>query len=99
LEICLWRTLESTLEILFIFTPKLIWYQQTSFHDHLTTIINASKLLSSVIKVILSKFKKDETTVIETLILNNNLTDMIQRMKYLVTVKHQTVEKMNYRVK
>lgn len=103
------------MEILFIFTPKLVWQgaqqqqkqqltekeeeesDNTPLNDHLITIVNASTLLSSVIRVILSKFKKNETTVMETLVAVNRLTDMIQRMKFLV--KHEPFEKINYRVR
>lgn len=100
LEICLWRTLDSTLDILFIFTPKLKWHETSrtqTFHEHLITVVNASTLLSSVTKVILSKFKTEETTVLETLVAANRLTDTIQRMKFLV--KHQPSEKINFKVK
>lgn len=97
LEICLWRTLESTLEILFIFTPKLTYDNEGESNDeHLITIVNASKLLSSVIRVILSKFKNDETSVIETLVSMNNLTNLIQKVRYLM--KHQ-LHKINHKVR
>jgi hypothetical protein len=68
-----------------------------TFHEHLITIVKASTLLGSVTKVILSKFKTDETTVLETLVAVNRLADMIQRMKFLV--KHQPFEKMDFKVK
>lgn len=93
MEICLWRTLESTLEILYIFIPKLIYKQQQQdlFHDHLVTIINASTLLSSVIRVILSKFKNEETTT-ETLSVVNRLIELVERMR------HQSLDKKSYKV-
>ncbi|KAL7327455.1 hypothetical protein PS15p_205881 [Mucor circinelloides] len=87
LEICLWRTFDSTIDILFIFTPKLSSKANDGINDHVTTIINASTLLSSVIKVLLSKFKRNETTVVETLVAVNRLTSTVQRMKFLLLEK------------
>lgn len=55
--------------------------------DHVTTIVNASTLLSSVSKVILSKFKRNETTVVEALVAVNCLTNTVQRMKFLLLEK------------
>lgn len=91
MEICLWRTFDSTIDILFIFTPKLNSETKDSTSDHVTTIINASTLLSSVIKVILSKFKRNETTVVETLVAVNRLTNTAQRMKFLLMEKNLKV--------
>lgn len=91
MEICLWRTFDSTIDILFIFTPKLNSETKDSTSDHVTTIINASTLLSSVIKVILSKFKRNETTVVETLVAVNRLTNTVQRMKFLLMEKNLKV--------
>ncbi|CEP18049.1 hypothetical protein [Parasitella parasitica] len=51
LELCLWRTFDSTIDILFIFTPKLNTQPKHAAKDHVTTIINASTLLVSVIKL------------------------------------------------
>lgn len=87
LEICLWRTFDSTIDILFIFTPKLSNKTKNSMSDHVTTIVNASTLLSSVSKVILSKFKRNETTVVEALVAVNCLTNTVQRMKFLLLEK------------
>lgn len=97
MEICLWRTLESTLEIMYIFIPKLTLkqqqqQQQSLFHDHLVTIINASTLLSSVIRAILSKFKNEETTT-ETLLVANHLLELVERMR------HQSLDKKSFKVK
>lgn len=97
MEICLWRTLESTLEILFIFIPKLTLKQQQQqqhdlFHDHLVTIMNACALLYSVIKAIFSKFKNEET-ILETLSIANQLLELVERMR------HQPFDKKSFKVK
>lgn len=95
LETCLWRTFDSTIDILFIFTPKLSSEAKDGINDHVTTIINASTLLSSVIKVLLSKFKRNETTVVETLVAVNRLTSTVQRMKFLLLEKSLKVQTSN----
>lgn len=94
MEICLWRTLESTLEIMYIFIPKLTLkqQQQSLFHDHLVTIINASTLLFSVIRAILSKFKNEETTT-ETLLVANHLLELVEK------IRHQSLDKKSFKVK
>ncbi|EPB92995.1 hypothetical protein HMPREF1544_00069 [Mucor circinelloides 1006PhL] len=86
LEICLWRTFDSTIDILFIFTPKLSSEAKDGISDHVTTIINASTLLSSVIKVLLSKFKRNETTVVETLVALAIIQSLYQLVKSLLFV-------------
>lgn len=92
MEICLWRTFESTLEILYLFTPKLVWKQPQDFvfNHHLTTIINACTLLTSVIKVILSKFDDNEKR--ETIASIVLLTEIVKRIRI------RPLEKINYRV-
>ncbi|GAN01562.1 hypothetical protein MAM1_0009d00995 [Mucor ambiguus] len=86
LEICLWRTFDSTIDILFIFAPKLSSEAKDAMKDHVTTVINATTLLSSVIKVLLSKFQRNETTVVETLVALAIIQSLYQLVKSLLFV-------------
>lgn len=73
------------MNIIFIFTPKLDNYaDNTAFYDHLVTVMNATTLLSSVIKVILSKFRSDESNVVDTTLAVNQLVDIVKKIRYLV---------------
>ncbi|KAI8991466.1 hypothetical protein BDF20DRAFT_44873 [Mycotypha africana] len=98
--ICLWQTLESALNVLYIFVPKFVTYRQlhvsSSAEDtsrvetdavvdeHVAAIINASALIASIIMEILAKFKMYEDITKQILDDNSRLLYMISEIKTLV---------------
>ncbi|KAI9469749.1 MAG: ras guanine nucleotide exchange factor domain-containing protein [Benjaminiella poitrasii] len=99
LETCLWDTLDSTLDILFIFIPKLFNNENKSSlnpleEDHITTVVNAATLTCSVIKVILSAI--DNVNLVETSMTIHHFMGSLQRMKYEHNLS--TEQKINYKL-
>ncbi|KAL9553014.1 hypothetical protein PS6_004176 [Mucor atramentarius] len=58
LEICLWRTFDSTIDILFIFTPKLSSKANDGINDHLAIIQSLYQLVKSLLFVFLVNEKQ-----------------------------------------